>query len=69
MIELDFIPYQLYHTEMYTSPEDESSKEVIKNLKYENYSDIAPPPPPLFIYDLLCDTSFVAISFNHTDIL
>ncbi|PNF25744.1 Kaptin [Cryptotermes secundus] len=28
MIELDFIPYQLYHTEMYTSAEDESSKEV-----------------------------------------
>jgi hypothetical protein len=29
MIELDFIPYQLYHTEMYTKAEGESNKEVM----------------------------------------
>jgi hypothetical protein len=44
MIELDFIPYQLYHTEMYTSAEDESNKEVMKNLKYIKYSDIPYTP-------------------------
>ncbi|KDR12519.1 KICSTOR complex protein kaptin-like isoform X2 [Zootermopsis nevadensis] len=29
MIELDFIPYQLYHTEIYTDAEGESNKEVV----------------------------------------
>jgi hypothetical protein len=63
MIELDFIPYQLYHTEMYTSPEDESNKEVMKNLKYVNYSDIMRARAHTHTHtkqDLLCHTSFVA---------
>jgi hypothetical protein len=33
MIELNFIPYQLYHTEMYTNAEGESNKEVCNNFK------------------------------------